>query len=109
MRIVTAVAIVVLLGVTSIPAYAQRFEIRPVETVTLTTQQVLTGDKAGKSATVAGELRIPKGGTDPMPAVLLVHGASGIIPASSQLRAAANKSGKVRRSSSRKSSAKCCA
>ena len=54
---------------------------RLVETVTLTAPQVLTGDKSGKPATLAGELRIPKGGSDRIPAVILVHGASGVVPA----------------------------
>ena len=49
--------------------------------MTLTAPQVLTGDKSGKPATLAGELRIPKGGSDRIPAVILVHGASGIVPA----------------------------
>jgi dienelactone hydrolase len=70
-----------LLGVASGAGYAQRLEVRPVETVTLSAQQVLIGDKSGKPASVSGELRIPKGGTDRLPAVILVHGASGILPA----------------------------
>ena len=61
------------------PAYAQsRVEIRPVETVTLTNQQFLTGNKNGKPTMLAGELRIPKPGNDKLPAVILVHGAGGI-------------------------------
>jgi dienelactone hydrolase len=59
--------------------YAQmRLEMRPVETVTLSTQQFLTGDKNGKPAVLAGELRIPKPGTDKLPVVILVHGSGGI-------------------------------
>jgi dienelactone hydrolase len=59
-------------------AYAQmRIEIRPVETITLSTQQFLTGDKNGKPAILAGELRIPKPGSDKLPAVILVHGSGG--------------------------------
>jgi len=52
--------------------------MRPVETVTLSTQQFLTGDMNGKPAILAGELRIPKPGTDKLPAVILVHGSGGI-------------------------------
>src|SRR5437016_12738752 len=60
------------------PSYAQmRLEMRPVETVTLSTQQFLTGDKNGKPAILAGELRIPKPGSDKLPAVILVHGSGG--------------------------------
>jgi hypothetical protein len=57
-----------------------RFELRPVETVTLSTQQILLGDKNGKPAMLAGELRIPKPGTDRLPAVTLMHSAGGINP-----------------------------
>ena len=55
-----------------------RIEVRPVQTVTLKTQQVLTGDQNGKPVVIAGELRIPKPGTDKLPAVILVHGSGGV-------------------------------
>jgi dienelactone hydrolase len=58
-----------------------RLEMRPVETVTLSTQQLLMGDRNGKPAVLAGELRIPKPGTDKLPAVILIHGAGGISAA----------------------------
>jgi dienelactone hydrolase len=63
------------------PAMAQTFtrmEVLPVETVTLRTQQFLTGDPAGRPAVIAGQLRIPKPGTDRLPAVILVHGSGGL-------------------------------
>jgi hypothetical protein len=61
------------------PSHAQaRVEVRPVETITLSTQQFLIGDKNGKPATLAGELRIPRPGTDRLPAVILLHGSGGI-------------------------------
>lgn len=68
-----------MLGTTA--AVAQTFirmEVHPVETITLTTQQFLTGDMNGKPAILAGQLRIPKPGTDKLPAVILVHGSGGI-------------------------------
>jgi dienelactone hydrolase len=55
-----------------------RTEVHPVQTVTLSTADFLLGKKDGKPVTVAGELRIPKPGTDRLPAVVLVHGAGGI-------------------------------
>jgi len=55
-----------------------RIEIRPVETVTLNTQQVLLGDKNGRPVTLAGELRIPLGAAGKRPAVILVHGSGGL-------------------------------
>jgi dienelactone hydrolase len=58
-----------------------RIEVIPLQSVTLTTQQFLSGDASGKPALLAGELRIPKPGTERLPAVVLVHGSSGIGPA----------------------------
>jgi dienelactone hydrolase len=62
--------------------YAQtHFELRPLETVTLTTQQFLLGDKNGKPMMLATELRIPKPGNDRLPAVILMQSAGAINPA----------------------------
>jgi dienelactone hydrolase len=55
-----------------------RSEIRPVETVTVSTQQFLLGDKNGRPVTLAGELRIPIGATGTLPAVILAHGSGGL-------------------------------
>jgi hypothetical protein len=37
-----------------------RIEVRPIQTVTLNTAQILTGDVKGAPALLAGELRIPR-------------------------------------------------
>jgi len=71
------------LGVTvcSGPVFAQgvsRTEIHPLQTVTLDGPSFLLGKKDGKPTTIAGELRIPKPGTDRLPAVVIVHGSGGI-------------------------------
>jgi dienelactone hydrolase len=55
-----------------------RTEVYPVQTVTLSTADFLLGRKDGKPTMIAGELRIPKPGTDRLPAVVLVHGSGGI-------------------------------
>src|SRR5258705_12378514 len=55
-----------------------RIELQPIQTVTLKTQQILTGDTKGAPATLAGELRIPKRGSDRLPAVILIHGSGGV-------------------------------
>ena len=55
-----------------------RMEMIPVPTVTLSTQQILTGDLNGKPAIIAGELRIPRAGTDKLPAIIMVHGSGGL-------------------------------
>ncbi|HEX7967615.1 MAG TPA: dienelactone hydrolase family protein [Stellaceae bacterium] len=55
-----------------------RLEIHPLSTVTLSGDQFLIGDKNGKPARLAGELRIPKPGTERLPAVVLVHGSGGL-------------------------------
>jgi hypothetical protein len=51
-----------------------RTEIYAMPTVTLSTVDFLLGKKDGKPAMIAGEFRIPKPGTDRLPAVVLVHG-----------------------------------
>lgn len=58
-----------------------RMELRTVESITLTSAQFLTGHKSGKPVSLAGELRIPRPGTDRLPAVILVHGSGGISAA----------------------------
>lgn len=66
------------------PSSAQTFarmELRTVDSVTLTTAKFLTGDKNGKPASLAGELRIPRLGTDRLPVVILVHGSGGLSAA----------------------------
>lgn len=60
--------------------YAQiaRVELHPFQSTTLTDQEFLTGQKEGKPVILAGELRIPRPGTDRLPAVVLLHGSGGI-------------------------------
>jgi dienelactone hydrolase len=55
-----------------------RTEIYPMQTVTLSTTDFLLGKKDGKPASIAGDLRIPKPGTDRIPAIVLVHGSGGV-------------------------------
>ena len=56
-----------------------RPEIRQIETVTVSTQQFLRGDKKGKPTLLAAELRIPTTGrAGRLPAVILIHGSSGL-------------------------------
>ncbi len=55
-----------------------RIELQPIQTLTLKTRQILTGDTKGTPATLAGELRIPKPGSDRLPAVVLIHGSGGV-------------------------------
>ena len=61
-------------------AHAQlaRIEVHSFESTTLTDQQILTGRKDGKPVVLAGELRIPRPGTDRLPAVIFLHGSGGI-------------------------------
>jgi len=64
--------------ITSVEAQIARLEVHPLATQTLTTAEFLTGKKDGKRETIAGELRIPRPGTDRLPAMILMHGISGI-------------------------------
>lgn len=54
-----------------------RLQMYPIETVTLNSQQILSGEKNGKQTVLAGELRIPAGASR-LPAVILVHGSDGL-------------------------------
>ncbi len=75
--LVSAAALV--LSLAPAPARAQlRMQVIPFESVTLTTQQVLLGETNGKPVTIAGELRLPRGGSDKLPVVILVHGLGGM-------------------------------
>jgi dienelactone hydrolase len=61
----------------SLKDLATRTELRAIETLTLTDQQFLTGDKNGKPVTIAAELRFPQGASGRLSAVLLQHGSGG--------------------------------
>ena len=69
-----------LAAVVALPASAQiaRVELHPFQSTTLTDTEFLNGQKEGKPVVVAGELRIPKPGTDRLPAVVLLHGSGGV-------------------------------
>lgn len=62
----------------SAQAQIARIEVHPVAVQSVTSPEFLTGKKDGKRDTIAGELRIPRPGTDRLPAVILMHGASGL-------------------------------
>jgi hypothetical protein len=56
---------------------AARTELRAIDTITITDQQFLTGDRDGKLVRIAGELRIPQKAKGRLPAVILQHGSGG--------------------------------
>jgi dienelactone hydrolase len=60
------------------PADVARVELHAFKTVTMSDRQVLTGSKEGAEVVIAGELRIPKPGSERLPAVVLIHGSGGI-------------------------------
>ena len=59
-------------------AESVRIEALSIQSSTLTDQQFLTGDGDGMPVRIAAELRLPKAGTSRLPAVILLHGSSGI-------------------------------
>src|SRR3954451_25377358 len=62
----------------SVKDLASRTEVRPIETLTLSDQQFLTGDKTAASGPViAGGLRLPQAASARLPAVVLMHGSGG--------------------------------
>ncbi|QOZ37943.1 dienelactone hydrolase family protein [Bradyrhizobium sp. CCBAU 53421] len=62
----------------SATAQVARLEVHAISTVTLSDSDFLAGRSGGQPVTIAGELRIPKAGTDKLPAVVLLHGSGGI-------------------------------
>lgn len=64
-----------------VPAATQaqiaRLKLHVLQTQSPTDQEFLTGKKNAKSAAITGELRIPRPGTDRLPAVVLLHGSGG--------------------------------
>lgn len=79
-RHVAPVLFFILVAGLSRVAYAQvaRMEVIHFESVTLTDQEFLAGREDGKPVTVAGELRLPRAGTERLPLVILLHGSGGI-------------------------------
>ena len=59
--------------------FAARTELLPVQTLTLTDQQFLTGDNNGKPTAIVGQLRIAQG-VGRLPLVVLQHGSAGFAP-----------------------------
>lgn len=59
-------------------AQVSRNELYSFSSVTLTDAQFLMGQREGPQVSLAGQLRIPRPGTDKLPAVILVHGSGGI-------------------------------
>src|SRR5215467_9985032 len=55
---------------------AARIEAIPIQTLTISDQQFLNGDAAGKPATIAGVLRVAQG-SGRLPLVILMHGSGG--------------------------------
>jgi dienelactone hydrolase len=72
-----AVATITLLPAVSLAQIA-RVEVYPVHSVTMSDQDFLNGRKDGKPVLLAGALRIPRPGTDKLPAVVLLHGSGGV-------------------------------
>ena len=59
--------------------FAARTELLPVQTLTITDQQFLTGDSIGKPTAIVGQLRIAQG-AGRLPLVVLQHGSGGFGP-----------------------------
>jgi len=55
-----------------------RIELRAIDTLTLSDQQFLTGDKNGRPATIGGMLKIPQRVTGRVPAVIIQHASGGL-------------------------------
>jgi len=60
------------------PAQVVRVEVYPIQSVTMSDQDFLTGRKGAKPVTLAGQLKIPRAGSERLPAVVLLHGSGGV-------------------------------
>jgi dienelactone hydrolase len=58
-------------------AEVSRIELLPLQTVTVTEEQFLTGSRDGRPATIATELRLPSTVAARVPAVIMLHGSGG--------------------------------
>jgi dienelactone hydrolase len=56
-----------------------RIEVHPIQTMDLTTIEVLSGKTEGAARTIAGELRFPVTTAARVPAVVLMHGDAGAV------------------------------
>ena len=74
--------LIALSGLLVIGAEAQaqvaRQEIYALQSVTLSDSDFLSGKRDGVPVTLAGALRLPKLGTEKLPAVILLHGSGGV-------------------------------
>jgi dienelactone hydrolase len=75
--VVTAALLGFALAHADAAAQVVRIEYHPFDSITLSDAELLTG-KEGRPVTLAGELRIPRAGNDKLPAVILLHGRSGV-------------------------------
>src|SRR3954467_921362 len=55
-----------------------RLEVYPIQSVTMTDQEFLNGRKDAKPVMLAGQLKIPRPGSERLPAVVLLHGWGGV-------------------------------
>ena len=69
-----AIAVAPALGLAQIV----RVEVHPVQSVTMSDQDFLNGRKDAKRVTLAGQLKIPRAGSERLPAVVLLHGSGGV-------------------------------
>ena len=70
-------ACLIVAGVQSRAAEVSRIELLPLETVTATEEQFLTGSPDSRPVTIAAELRLPSTAAARVPAVVLLHGSGG--------------------------------
>lgn len=61
----------------SVKDLAVRTEVHPLQTLTVSVRQFLTGDQDGKPVTIAGHLRFPQSADSRLAAIILQHGSAG--------------------------------
>ncbi|KVM81657.1 carboxymethylenebutenolidase [Burkholderia ubonensis] len=77
-RVAPALLCLVLALAPPIARAQARMEVIPFESLTMTDDAFLAGREDGKPVTIAGELRLPRAGSERFPLVILLHGSGGI-------------------------------
>lgn len=77
MRVGTVLGILVAGWCASAQAQVPRTELHAFGSRTISDTAFLNGERGGTEVVLAGQLRIPRGGEDRLPAVILLHGSGG--------------------------------
>ncbi len=73
-----ALAVAIATSTSFARAQTMTMQLYPLHTVTVSSEQFLTGSTEGKPVVIGGELRIPTTAAERVPAIVIVHGGVGV-------------------------------